>query len=64
LPYNQVLEKWAAGELHSGSKTGPKVKSHAQAVAIMLSEKKKAKAGNSEYAATGADKLGQGAKFK
>jgi len=33
------------GGLHSGSKTGPKVKSRAQAVAIALSEQRKANKG-------------------
>lgn len=49
MPYDLVMKKWAHGKLHSGSKTGPKVKSHAQAVAIMLSEKRKAGAGKTEY---------------
>jgi hypothetical protein len=39
------MPKWKAGKLHSGSKKGPVVKSQKQAVAIMLSEKKKEKAG-------------------
>lgn len=43
------MGKWKAGTLGSGSKTGPKVKSQKQAVAIMLSEKKKAAGGNKEY---------------
>jgi hypothetical protein len=34
-----VMKKFGKGKLHSGSKSGPVVKSHAQAVAIMLSEK-------------------------
>jgi len=45
------MDKWKAGKLHSGGDDGPPVKSQAQAVAIMLSEKKKAKEGNTEYAA-------------
>ncbi len=49
MPYDEVMHKWKAGELHSGSKSGPKVKSQRQAVAIMLSEKRKAGAGKSEY---------------
>jgi len=64
MPYDEVLHKWASGELHSGSKTGPKVKSKKQAIAIMLSEKRAAEGGKSEYAASGANKLGKGAKFK
>ena len=37
----KVMKEFAAGELHSGSKTGPKVTSQKQAVA--MSEAKKAK---------------------
>lgn len=43
------MSKWKSGALHSGSKSGPKVKSQKQAVAIMLSEKRAAKAGKKEY---------------
>jgi hypothetical protein len=46
----QEMEKFAAGELHSGSKTGPVVKKRKQAIAISLSEaglsKKKTKRTN------------------
>jgi len=42
MPYDEVMHKWKSGKLHSGSKSGPKVKSQKQAVAIMLSEKRKA----------------------
>lgn len=45
MPSKNVMHKWKAGKLHSGSKKGPVVKSQDQAVAIMLSEKKKEKAG-------------------
>ena len=34
----KVMNEYKAGELHSGSKTGPVVKSKKQAVAIALSE--------------------------
>lgn len=34
----QVMHEWGQGELHSGSKTGPKVESQDQAVAIALSQ--------------------------
>jgi len=34
----KVMKEYKAGELHSGSKTGPKVTSRAQAVAIGMSE--------------------------
>jgi len=37
-----VFKEWKAGKLHSGSKTGPIVKNQAQAVAIYLSQKRKA----------------------
>ena len=43
MPYTQVMHKFKTGKLHSGSKTGPKVKSRDQAIAIMLSEKRQAK---------------------
>lgn len=43
------MSKWGKGELHSGSKSGPKVTNQKQAVAIMLSEKRKAKSGKKEY---------------
>lgn len=49
MPYDQVMDKWKSGRLHSGGPSGPKVTSQSQAVAIMLSEKKKAAAGNKEY---------------
>jgi hypothetical protein len=38
----KVLHEWKHGELHSGSKKGPKVKSRKQAIAIGLSEARKA----------------------
>lgn len=49
MPWDQVMSKWGKGELHSGSKSGPKVKNQKQAVAIMLSEKRAAKRGKKEY---------------
>lgn len=49
MPYNKVFDKWKSGNLHSGSKSGPVVKSQKQAEAIFLSEKGKAKS-NPEYA--------------
>ena len=52
MPWNEVMHKWGKGRLHSGSRKGPKVTSQDQAVAIMLSEKRKAQAGNSEYSAS------------
>ena len=37
----KVMKEYKKGELHSGSKTGPKVKNRKQAVAIALSEARK-----------------------
>ena len=53
MPYTNVMHEWNAGDLHSGSKTGPPVKSQKQAVAIMLSEKRESKK-NPEYRGLGA----------
>lgn len=53
MPWNEVMHKWGKGELHSGSPKGPKVKSQKQAVAIMMSEKREAAKGKSEYKASG-----------
>lgn len=36
-----TMHEFKAGSLHSGSKTGPKVKSRKQAIAIGLSEERK-----------------------
>jgi hypothetical protein len=41
----KVMREFQAGTLHSGSKKGPKVKSRSQAVAIGLSEGRKAERG-------------------
>ena len=51
MPWDQVMPKWKAGTLKSGG-SGKKVKSQKQAVAIMLSEKRKAASGKSEYKAS------------
>ena len=48
MPWDAVLSKWKAGSLRSGG-TGSPVKSQKQAVAIMLSEKRKAEEGDEEY---------------
>lgn len=40
MPWQDVMHKFKKGDLHSGSKTGKKVKDRKQAIAIMLSEKK------------------------
>ena len=50
MPYTEVMHKFKHGELHSGSKEGPAVHNRAQAIAIMLSEKRAAN-GNNDYAA-------------
>lgn len=39
----KVMREFGRGDLHSGSKKGPVVKNHQQAVAIALSEARKAK---------------------
>jgi hypothetical protein len=49
IPYDQVMHKFGKGNLHSGSKTGKKVTKRSQAIAIMMSEKRKAGEGKSEY---------------
>lgn len=45
MPSSQVMKKFAAGKLHSGSKSGPKVTNQKQAVAIKISEEKSEKRG-------------------
>jgi len=52
MPWNEVPDKWKAGTLHSGGPSGHPVKSQKQMVAIMLDEKRKAKAGDAEYEPT------------
>ncbi len=49
MPWDQVMHKWKHGQLHSGSPKGKTVTDKKQAIAIMLSEKKKASS-NPEYA--------------
>ncbi len=41
MPSDQVMSEWGKGQLHSGSKTGPIVSNRKQAIAILLSEKRK-----------------------
>ena len=53
MPWDEVMHKFKHGILHSGSDKGPKVKNRSQAVAIMLSEKRKASAGKKEYKSSG-----------
>ena len=45
VPSENVPKKFKEGKLHSGSKKGPVVKSRKQMQAIMMSEKRKEKAG-------------------
>lgn len=47
MPWDQVMHKYKAGSLLSSS--GQKVKNRKQAIAIMLSEKRKASQGKTEY---------------
>ena len=49
MPFTNVMPQFSKGKLHSGSKSGPEVTNPKQAVAIMLSEKKKAAEGKKEY---------------
>jgi hypothetical protein len=56
MPWDQVLHKWKTGKLYSGG-NGKQVKNQKQAVAIMLSEKKEAEGGKSEYTAQRKGKL-------
>ena len=49
MPFTEVLSKFKNHELYSGGKTGPQVKDRSQALAIMLSEKRQADAGDAEY---------------
>jgi hypothetical protein len=43
---NATMKEWKAGKLHSGSKTGPKVTSQKQAIAIGLNEQRAAEDDN------------------
>jgi len=49
MPASEVLHKFKHGILHSGSKSGPKVKNKKQALAIMFSERKAEAGGKKEY---------------
>lgn len=48
MPYKveKVMHEFKRGMLHSGSKRGPKVGSRKQAIAIALSEQRKAEPGS------------------
>jgi hypothetical protein len=47
MPWNEVMGKYKRGTLKSSS--GQKVKKRTQAVAIMMSEKRAAEGGKTEY---------------
>lgn len=49
MPFDKVMSKFKHGKLHSGSKNGKKVDNKKQAIAIMMSEKRKAGQGKKEY---------------
>lgn len=49
MPSSEVMDKWKHGKLRSGGPGGPVVKSQKQAVAIMLSEKRKEDANGGKY---------------
>ena len=57
MPYDEVMHKFKHGGLHSGSKSGPKVTDRSQAIAIMMSEKRAAQGGKSEYQSKALDGL-------
>ena len=56
MPWSSVMSKWKSGTLKSGG-SGKPVKNQKQAIAIMLSEKRAAEGGKSEYKAKGLDRL-------
>lgn len=49
MPGKDVMHKFKKGQLHSGSKTGPKVKSRRQAIAIKMSEERAEKKHGGKY---------------
>jgi len=51
MPWDEVMHKWKAGTLKSGG-SGSEVRSQKQAIAIMLSEKRAAQGGKTEYQST------------
>jgi hypothetical protein len=51
------MHKWKAGKLHSGGPGGPVVHDQPQAVAIMLSEKRKEQANGGAYPEARASRL-------
>ena len=63
MPYTEVMGKFKRGALRSGSKRGKRVTSRKQAVAIMLSEKRAAEGGKSEYKPRRSRRFGPNTKF-
>lgn len=59
MPFTEVLGKFKRGTLHSGSASGPKVTNRKQAIAIRMSEQRKASEGKTEYQPKGGSKRGQ-----
>lgn len=55
MPYDEVMHKFKASKLKSGG-SGKTVKNRSQAIAIMLSEKRKADSGLTEYQSKKKDK--------
>ena len=53
---HKVMHEFKHGELHSGSKHGPEVSNRKQAVAIALSEGRKAEHGGYEHKVNHSDK--------
>lgn len=49
MPSSEVMHKFKAGTLHSGGPGGPAVKNRQQAIAIMMSEKRKEQAHGGWY---------------
>jgi len=49
VPSSEVMGKFQRGRLHSGSKSGPVVKNHKQAIAILLSERRNEDEHGGEY---------------
>jgi Family of unknown function (DUF6496) len=56
MPSSEVMGKFKRKQLHSGSKSGPKVKNRKQAIAIMMSEKRAEKAHGGKYPEKGKKK--------
>jgi Family of unknown function (DUF6496) len=48
MPFDQVMHKYKTGKLYSGG-SGKRVNNPKQAIAIMLSEKRQAESGKTEY---------------